>query len=266
MTRFLGLIIEFIYNLCNNYGLAIILFTVLIKLLLLPLGIKQQKSMAKIQKLQPTINELQKKYKNDQQRLSTEMAKLYKDNNASPLGGCLPLLIQLPILFCLINVIYNPAKYILGIVEATNRNGVELAVKAGMSFDFFGIDLSVAPSSFGLPPEKLENLVYWIIPILATLATYLSGKITQKLNPQAQAQPKPGAENDPSASAAQMSKSMTAIMPLMTLFFTYSMPGTAALYWFISSATQTIQQVVLQKCIKVDDVIVPDKNKKGGKK
>ena len=263
MTRFLGLIINFIYELCGNYGLSIILFTVFIKLLLLPLGIKQQRSMAVMQKLQPAVNELQKKYKNDQQRLSTEMAKLYKEYNASPLGGCLPLLIQLPILFCLINVIYNPAKFILGIAEATNRNGVALAVEAGMSFDFFGIDLSVAPSLFGLPPQKVEHLIYWIIPLLATLATYLSGKITQKLNPQPQ--PQPGSGNESAASAAQMSKSMTAIMPLMTLFFTYSMPGTAALYWFISSATQTIQQVVLQKVIKVDDVIVPEKNKKGGK-
>lgn len=261
MNRFLGTIIEHIYYWCGNYGLAIILFTLLIKVILLPLGVKQQKSMAKIQKLQPIISDLQKKYKNDQERLNMELVKVYKDNNASPMGGCLPLLIQLPILFGLINVIYNPAKYILGMENVARIDGIKKAVEAGMNFDFLGIDLSVAPSAFGLPPKDVSDLIYWIIPILATVATYISGKISQKQ--QSATQGSSASAGNAENQAAQMSKSMTTMMPIMTLVFTYTMPGTAALYWFISTASQTIQQVLLNKFVKVDDIVV---KKNGGKK
>ena len=77
-------VIELIYKLVRNYGLSIILFTIIIKLLLLPLNIKSQKAMKKQQKLQPYLAELQKKYANDQQKLQTEMMKLYKENNVIP--------------------------------------------------------------------------------------------------------------------------------------------------------------------------------------
>jgi len=115
ITRPLGFIISTIYDLVQNYGLAIILFTIIVKLLLLPLQIKSQKAMKKQQKIQPIIAELQKKYANDQQRLQTEMMKVYKENNVSMTGGCLPLLIQMPILIGLYNVIQRPLTYIKGI-------------------------------------------------------------------------------------------------------------------------------------------------------
>ena len=98
ITRPLGFIIQHIYNLVQNYGWSIILFTVVIKLILLPLQVKSQKSMKKQQKIQPLMAELQKKYANDKEKLQTETMKLYKENNVSMTGGCLPLLIQFPIL------------------------------------------------------------------------------------------------------------------------------------------------------------------------
>ncbi len=109
----MGYIIEFIYNWVQNYGLAIILFTIIIKLILLPLNIKSQKSMKKQQKIQPYIAELQKKYANDQEKLSRETMKLYKENNISMAGGCLPMLIQMPILIGLYQVIQKPLSYLL---------------------------------------------------------------------------------------------------------------------------------------------------------
>ena len=108
ITRPLGYIISLIYNFVQNYGLAIILFTIIVKLILLPLQIKSQKAMKKQQKIQPIIAELQKKYANDQQRLQQEMMKVYKENNVSMTGGCLPLLIQMPILIGLYRVIQSP--------------------------------------------------------------------------------------------------------------------------------------------------------------
>lgn len=109
----LGIIIKVIYDLIKNYGLTIIIFTVIIKLLVLPLTMKSQKAMKKQQKIQPVIMELQKKYANDKEKLQREMMKVYQENNVSMMGGCLPLLIQMPILIGLYRVIQAPLQHFL---------------------------------------------------------------------------------------------------------------------------------------------------------
>ena len=96
----MGWVFNLIYEVVKNYGVALTLFTVLIKLVLLPLSIKQQKSMVKMQQIQPLLNDIQQKYKDDPQKQQAEMMKFYKENKVNPTGGCLPLLIQMPILIC----------------------------------------------------------------------------------------------------------------------------------------------------------------------
>lgn len=115
ITRPMGFIVEHIYGLVANYGLAIIIFTVIIKLILIPLNVRSQKAMKKQQKVQPIIAELQKKYANDQEKLQREMMKIYKENNISMSGGCLPMLIQMPILIGLYQVIQRPISYLIGV-------------------------------------------------------------------------------------------------------------------------------------------------------
>ena len=115
VIRPLGFIIGLIFSLVQNYGFAIILFTILIKLILMPLAIKSQKAMRKQQKIQPYLMELREKYKDDPETLQVKTMKLYKDNNISMTGGCLPLLIQMPILFGLYRVIQQPITYLLGV-------------------------------------------------------------------------------------------------------------------------------------------------------
>lgn len=115
ITRPLGWIIQLIYNLVQNYGVAIILFTAVVKLILLPLQIKSQKSMKKQQMIQPIVAELQKKYANDKEKLQMEMMKVYKENNVSMAGGCLPTLIQFPILIGLYQVIQKPLSYLMNL-------------------------------------------------------------------------------------------------------------------------------------------------------
>lgn len=112
----MGLILKFIYdNLAfQNYGIAIVLFTVGVKSLLLPMAIKQVQSTSKISELQPQVQEIQKKYHDDKEKQSAEMIKLYQENKVNPAGGCLPLLIQMPILFSLYYVISQPLKYMAG--------------------------------------------------------------------------------------------------------------------------------------------------------
>ena len=109
----MGVILNWIYeNIAfHNYGLAIVIFTLVIRFALMPLLVKQYKSTAKMQMIQPKLNELQAKYKNDPQTLNMELAKLYQENGINPLGGCLSLIIQMPVLFSLIYVIGKPLTY-----------------------------------------------------------------------------------------------------------------------------------------------------------
>lgn len=121
----LGWIMKGCYLLVKNYGIALILFTIIIRLLLLPLNIKQQKSSARMAKLQPELKKLQKKYANNKEKYQEEMMNLYAKENASPTAGCLPMLITMLVLFALIEVVYNPLYYVTDInkdnLEASNK-------------------------------------------------------------------------------------------------------------------------------------------------
>ncbi len=111
----LGWILNLFYEIIGNYGLTIILFTVFIKLLLFPLDLKQRRSMAKTQKIQPLLMEVQKKYANDKEKLNQETMKLYQKYGINPMGGCLPMLLQFPIIIALYWVVRKPIIYMLGI-------------------------------------------------------------------------------------------------------------------------------------------------------
>lgn len=243
----LGYIMEFLYNLTNSYGLVLILLTIIVRIILVPLGVKQQKSMAKTQEIQPKLQALQQKYRNDKEKLNEETMKLYQESGVNPMAGCLPLLIQLPILYGLIQVIYHPIQYMKTLfpeglqkiqemytVSGNNAYAeIALANETGrINFDFLGIDLSLIPS------ENKALIAVWILPILAVVATYFSGKISQKMSGNAQ--------------AAQQMGMMNWMMPVMTAFFTYNMPGGASLYWFISTATSLVQTVILNKIFRKD--------------
>lgn len=307
ITRPMGWIIEQIYNLVANYGLAIILFTVIIKLILLPLNIKSQKAMKKQQKVQPIIAELQQKYANDQEKLQREMMKIYKENNISMTGGCLPMLIQMPILIGLYQVIQKPLSYLIGVdwmqqevidkvymlrdamassignlATATeemlaNTSQIQLSRWAELvngasdpwviNFNFLGLDLANAPSAafnylMRLDFSNWSMIALLLIPILAVAASVLSMKITQIQTGQNQ--------NKGNDSAAQMSKSMNLMMPVMTAFFTLTLPSGLGIYWIISSLVQVIQQVLLNYYFdkKGEDVVVtiPEKKQLHGAK
>ena len=306
ITRPLGWIIQQIYNLVANYGLSIIIFTILIKLVLLPLNIHSQKAMKKQQKIQPYLAELQEKYKNDQEKLQREMMKLYKDNNISMMGGCLPMLIQMPILVGLYQVIQKPLSYLKGVdwmlqetidkvymlrdmfatgnlinqteEQLANMSQIQLSNWAtqyfgtgdpwSINFNFLGLDLSHVPSTafsyiMRLDFSDMGKVLLLLIPVLAVLLSVLTNKITMAQTGQNNAN-----QND---QAASMNKSMQWMMPIMTLFFTFTLPSGLGLYWIISSAVQICQQLILNKYFdkKGEEVIVriPEaKQNKHGKK
>ncbi len=307
ITRPMGWIIEQIYSLVSNYGLAIILFTIIIKLILLPLNVRSQKAMKKQQKIQPIMAELQKKYANDQEKLQREMMKIYKENNISMTGGCLPLLIQMPILVGLYRVIQRPITYLAGVSITELQEGAmaekiimlrdAMADKIGnlasagvdmiaknsqiqlskwaeiingssdpwaINFNFFGLDLANTPSAafnylFRGDFSNWAAIALLIIPILAVLASIAQMKISQAQTGQT--------NND---NANQSAKMMNMMMPIMTLFFTVTLPSGLGIYWIISSLVQIIQQVLLNYYFdkKGEDVIVtiPEKKQLHGAK
>ncbi len=264
----LGYLFKGIYFIVgNNYGWALVLFTIVTKLLLTPLMVKQQKSTMKMQKVQPKLSELQKKYQYDKDKLNQETLKLYKENDISPMGGCLPLLIQFPVLISLYSIIRSPLTYIfqLGpklteLETALNALGAEVTVKdeIGMAavlekysskltgdlanlptvnFDFFGLDLSQVPG-FVWP------LV--MIPVVAGVTTWMLSWITQKTTGLQQ-----GAD---SASGGSM-KMMNYMFPVMTFMFSVSLPAGLGFYWIMSNIYQMIQSLIMPKLIKLDDEV-----------
>lgn len=262
----IGYLLGWIYNLIPNYGWALIVFTLVVKLLLLPLGLKQQKSMTKMQAIQPKLTALQEKYKNDQQRLSQETMKLYKDYGISPMGGCLPMLIQLPILFALYRVLYRPLTYMLHmgekaigelgnqfVIDMSSKNPmaqIQIAEKADLiDFSFFGLDLAANPNAEGWISIAM------IIPVLAAVTTYFSSKVTTMMNKSKQDEKKEDEkpkrilsvdqkETDKPA-AAEMGKTMTWMMPIFTLWITATFPSALGVYWVASNVFSIGQTVLL---------------------
>ena len=307
ITRPMGFIIEHIYNLVSNYGLAIIIFTILIKLILIPLNIHSQKAMKKQQKIQPLMAELQKKYANDQEKLQREMMKIYKENNISMTGGCLPMLIQMPILIGLYQVIQKPLSYLAGVdwanasvinevirlkdamvnlgynignlanatmEQLANNSQIQLSKWAGivgtqgtalegvsggvhpwvLNFNFLGHIMA-------LDFSNMSVILLLLIPVLAVIASVISMKVTQAQT---------GQNQNTEGQAAQMTKSMNLMMPVMTAFFTVTLPAGLGLYWIISSVVQILQQLILNAFLdkKGEEIVVtvPEKKQQHRKK
>ena len=245
----LGFIFRIFYDLFKNYGLALLLFTLIMKLIMLPLNIKQQKSSAKMQSLKPKQDEINRKYKGDKQKINEELMKLYQEEKYSPTSGCLPMLIQFPVMFGLIAVIYQPLTYIINVSADLITKATELfggaqssiteiliigAAKTDPSaysflpssvftfdFTFLGIDLSLQPD--------IGNFSWlWLIPILSGATQLLSTLITNKTNPYGNS----------------MGKSMGLIMIGMPLFFTwltFSFPAALGVYWIFTNILTIIQ-------------------------
>lgn len=302
ITRPLGWIIEQIYSLVANYGFAIIIFTVIIKLILLPLNVKSQKAMRKQQKIQPILQELQKKYANDQEKLQKEMMKLYKENNISMTGGCLPMLIQMPILVGLYQVIQKPLSYLIGVdwmqqavidkvymlrdaMAASIGNLAtqteEMLARASqiqlsqwanivngpndpwvINFNFLGLNLANTPSA---ALNYIMRLDFSDWSIIALLLIPVLAIVSQLLTTKlTQVQSGQTNDNDSSNTANQMSKSMMMMMPIMTGVFTFTLPSGIGIYWIISSLVQLVQQLALNKYFdsKGDDIEIKTPERK----
>ena len=203
-----GYLLNFIYNFVNNYGLAMILFTLVIKILMLPLSIKQQKTLKKSTKMQEKMKVLQFKYKNDPDKLNREMMNLYKEEKMNPFGGCLSSIVQLILLISIFYMVRSPLTYMKKIdterinsyVSQIQEEGKtvsaaypeidvireaeylkeknpedENADKLSINMSFLGLDLSKVPQ------QNLSDWTVYIIPVLYIVSSFISIKINTSM-------------------------------------------------------------------------------------
>jgi YidC/Oxa1 family membrane protein insertase len=209
-------LLKLFYRIVPNYGIAIILLTVVVRLLTLPMSIKGQRSMMRMQRLQPQVTRLREKFKDDSERLNREMVELYKRNHVNPLGGCLPMVVQFPVF--------------IGLYEAL-LNAVELrhAPFVGWIQDLSAPDVLSIPGMPAIPFTDLHG-----IPVLVLLMTG-SSFLQQWLMPR---------QPDPSQQRMMM------FMPLAFSLIFLSLPAGLTLYYLSSNLLGIAQQVILNREFK----------------
>lgn len=294
LYRILALPLTWFYSLTGNYVVAMILYAVLIKIVLFPFGIKQQKNMIKQATLRPKEMAIRKRYagrtdKKTQMKMQEDLQKLYQSENYNPMSGCGPMLIQLPVIWVLYRIVYGPLMYIksmsgelceklaqvAGEVAGGNFSAKyqlqwinqirdnfdsfkDVATESGEKFsDFFpsldsfneffkafkifGVDVSGKPwdSLTSMTGGKITVFAVGmvLIPVLVFASQYLSMKIVRKLSYQ------PVQD----AQTASSMKIMDIVMPLMTLYMAFILPGLLGIYWIVNSLLAIVQQVALKK-------------------
>lgn len=220
IAKTLGSLLYLIYNIVNNYAIAIILFTLIVKVLLLPLTFNQLKQTKNMQKIQPELKKLQDKYKNDKETLNVKMMELYKEHKINPVGGCLPLLIQMPILFGLFGALRNPIEYVF--------KGDAALASIATDAPFLWLQNLINPDVFMIGNVAVPG----ILPIIAAATTYLSMNTMNAAN---------------QAEQPQAMKTMNLFLPLMILWWGKSFPAGLTLYWVVSNIFQMAQQFLLPK-------------------
>ncbi len=222
-------IIRSLFDATGIYSLSIFLLTIIFNFMILPLNFKQIKSTENMQKIQPELQALQKKYKNDKEKLNTKVMELYRDNNVNPLSGCLPLLIQMPIVIALFAVLREPMKYIF-------PDNLALGAEA-MAQGFFWIaNLS--------QPDQLSNVLSFaysdklpgILPIITAIATFIQMQIS---TPQTKVD-----KSDPNANTMNTMKYM---MPFLILFMSRRLSAGLILYWVTGTVFRILQQIIMKK-------------------
>ncbi len=293
-----GMLMMFIYKLTGNFGLSIILFGIVVNLILLPLNAKSKKGMMRMTRLQPRINELQKKHEGNQQALNTEMQRLYRETNSNPMSGCLWGLLPLPIMLALYRAVVKPITIMMGVSKellaaggAIGNQLSELGYSLSnygtnafyeqiyqskfitdhfdqfsglsdklvkMDYSFLGLDLSATPQ------WKFWNFDFsggkWIILGLFMLPLISTGLsyLSMFINQKVSG-------NAGNAQAQATSKSMMYMMPLMSLWIGYIMPAAMSVYWIINSSVGILREIGLtsmyKKKMDAEDMVFLEKER-----
>lgn len=261
-----GWFLNLLYNLFQNYGLAIIVFSVCIKLILFPISMKQQKTLKKSAKVQGKVKELQNKYSNNPEKLNQEILELYKSEKMSPFSGCLSSIVQIILLLSVFYLVRSPLTYMKKVEpsiienykqeiseEAKNSAYPEIAIiqqfgnddeQININMNLLGLDLSAIPS------KDLTNYKALIIPALYVLTTFISIRLTNKMQENSIKNKEQGSENsekDEMDAVLNANKYMNLMMPLMSVTIAVMAPLGLALYWLTNNILMIIERLVLNK-------------------
>lgn len=293
LANLFGYLLSFLYNLVNNYGIAIILFTLIIKVLLLPLSIKQQKTMKKSAKMQEKMKVIQFKYKNDPDKMNQEMMNLYKTENMSPFSGCLTAIVQLLLLLSIFYLVKSPITYMEKLssedinhyISQLQEEGKEISKvypeidlireyhwlkeknpednnieKLNLQMNFVGLDLSK------IPQQNMTDYTVYIIPILYILSSFISIRMTTAMQEKQNKAKKDVVidgetgkeieekENENEIDAVmQTNKMMSWMMPIMSISIAFVAPLGLALYWLINNILMILERLILDKVIKQEE-------------
>jgi YidC/Oxa1 family membrane protein insertase len=232
-------VLVFLYSFTHNYGVAIILLTIIIRVLMYPLMQKQMTSMRETQKIQPLMQEIQRKYKNDKEKMNQELMKLYKEHKVNPMGGCLPLIVQMPVLILFFQVL---REFEYHIPNTNIIDGGFLWIQNEVMYLGEMVAGLAAPDKlFGVIQFSGNEYFIGILPILVGASMYFQQKLT---TPTAPATNQGSSSSNPTASTQKM---MTTIMPLMIGFISFTLPSGLSLYWFTSTLFGIGQQLLINK-------------------
>ncbi len=270
----------FFEQITGHYLLALLIFAVLVKLIMLPFGIKQQKNSIKQAHVRPKEMAIRSKYKGrtdqpTQQKMNQEVMELYQQEGYNPMGGCLPLLIQLPIILILYNLVMNPLQYIVGlssdvisrlatVAQSVTGKTYDIARNIDLLGDIQSLDYSHFANVEGFTAEmyeKLPNLKMFggaldlgatpsitefnwllLVPILTFVSYFLSMKLTRKLTYQPMADDKAmGCSN----------KVMDIMMPLFSVYIAFIVPAAIGVYWIFKSILGIVKQFILKKAMPI---------------
>ena len=266
----LGELIRFIYNIVGqNYGLSIIIFTLLTKVLLFPITYKQSKAMDEMNKIAPLEKEIREKYKGNKEKMSEELMKVYEKHKINPMGGCLPLLIQIPIIFAMFYIVKQPLTYIiqlpveqlqeytqeyLGKEEVTENeiksNEIQIANKYDLiDMNFLGINFGDVPwNAFNKNAEEKVSYLTLIVPILSLVFSMLQTLQSQK-------------NSNLTDEQKEQQKTMNLMMPLLSAYIACIMPLALGIYWLLGNILQMLTQWIVNMMLNNKKVMLGE----GGK-
>lgn len=283
-----GYLLNFIYQIVNNYGVAIIIFCIVLKLIMLPLSIKQQKTMKKSSELQEKVKVMQFKYKNDPEKLNKEMMNLYKTENVSPFSGCLTSIIQMLLLLSIFYLVRSPLTFMEKIPQENINTYIQqlkdegkvisnvypeidliretellkeknpedqFIEKTNIKMNFLGLDLSK------IPQQNMTDYTVYIIPVLYILSSFISIRITtakqQKDKEDKKSKNIDGntgkeieEENNEMDAVMQTNKMMSWFVPIMSISIAFIAPLGLALYWLISNILMIAERLIIDKVVK----------------
>ena len=285
LANLFGYVLNFLYEWVQNYGWAMILFSVLLQLILLPLSIKQQKSMKKSAKIQQEMKKLQVKYKNNPELLNQEVMGLYKKEKVSPFSGCLSSIIQLILFLSVFYLVSRPLTYMLKVDPTVIQNYEQEITESGetssypemkiieekaaedesvyINMDFLGLDLSKVPM------QNLSDIKVLIIPIIYVITTFVNIKLITNMNKTKEQRKKEKEDKkrkkqknaltdgkqeesmeEQLESMQQMTNSMNYMMPIMSIAIALIAPLGLSLYWLVKNILQLGERVLLNKVLK----------------